>query len=370
MLSVKINKLSILLLILLLFSFPVHSQKKSSKDKPEPDPSLSQKDNDYIERQDHVFLDTISSILTKYPPSAHEGPARSHAKLLLDAVCHDQYAAFRTPVQEFFHSRVDKVIDELEKTKVTAGAVIWKIYNMGFILRTKTVTVAFDLVSGITSDSKDFAFTSSEADRLVKQCDILFISHRHADHAEKNIASRFLDLGLPVVAPSQVWKDDKIGLKLTRLERDPMKVQRLELRNGKKLEVIVCPGHQMKDVDVNVVLVTTQEGITAAHLGDQINEGEFMIDFAWIDKVSTIRKVDIMMPNCWTNDIDRIAKGFNPAVILPGHELELGHSIWDRVPFWGDNEYLGTKFIELRRKYPVVALVWGESYLYKQSIGR
>jgi len=95
-----------------------------------------------------------------------------------------------------------------------------------------------------------------------------------------------------------------------------------------------------------------------------------MSDFAWIDKVSAVRKVDIMMPNCWTNDIDRIAKGFNPAVILPGHELELGHSVWDRVPFWGDNEYLGTKFIELRRKYPVVALVWGESYLYKQSIGR
>jgi len=75
-----------------------------------------------------------------------------------------------------------------------------------------------------------------------------------------------------------------------------------------------------------------------------------------------------MMPNCWTNDIDRIAKGFNPKLILPGHELELGHSVWDRVPFWGDEQYLGTRFSALDKMgYPMIAMVWGESYHYMKQ---
>lgn len=85
---------------------------------------------------------------------------------------------------------------------------------------------------------------------------------------------------------------------------------------------------QMKSIDNNVYLVTTPEGITLAHLGDQINEGDFMIDYDWIDQVAKHHQVD-------------------------------------RLPYWGDDAYLELNYAELKKsKYPVIVTVWGESYQY------
>jgi len=241
---------------------------------------------------------------------------------------------------------------------------IWKVYNMAFIARTKSVTIAFDLVSGITSSSPDFAMSPDQIDRLARQCDVLLISHRHPDHADKAVAAKFIELGLPVVSPEQVWKDEPISSKITHLERTAEKIQKLKLKKY-TLDMVVYPGHQMKSIDNNVYLLKTPEGITLGHIGDQINEGDFMVDWEWIDQVSKNHQVDVLMPNAWTTDIFRIAKGFDPRLIIPGHEIEMGHTVWDRLPFWGDDQYLELNYAKLKKsKYPVVVLVWGESYLY------
>jgi hypothetical protein len=57
----------------------------------------------------------------------------------------------------------------------------------------------------------------------------LLISHRHPDHADKAVAEKFIELGLPVVAPEQVWKDEPISSKITHLERTAAKTQKLKL---------------------------------------------------------------------------------------------------------------------------------------------
>ena len=330
-----------------------------------PDPQLSQKDNDYLNRQAKVFLDTVQSILSDYPPILPEGRERGFAKLLIDAVFHERYAAFRKPAQAFFHAQTNQLIKELEEIKVENGAKIWKVYNMGFIVRTKSVTLAFDIVRGATSGSADFTLSTDEMDRIVKQCDVLFISHKHADHADKEVAEDFIRLGRPVVAPEQVWKDDPVFSLITHLDRTPEKVQKLKLSDNFVLDVIIYPGHQLRSADNNVALVNTPEGITVAHLGDQINEGDFMIDYDWIDKIAQNHHVDILMPNAWTMDISRIVRGFNPELVVPGHELELGHTVWDRLPYWGDDEYLELNYSELKASgYPVLVMVWGESYQY------
>jgi len=334
------------------------------------DPQLSQKDNDYLDRQAAVFLDTVKAVLAKYPPILKEGKDRSYAKLLLDAVFHEKYAAFRKPAQEFFHSQNGRLIKELEETKVQNGARVWKVYNMAFIVRTKTVTMAFDLVSGITSGSKEFSLSNDELDRIVKQCDVLFISHKHADHAEKAVAELFLQAGKPVVSPAQLWPQDSIFSHIQHPDRMVEKVHKIKLSGNRMLDVITYPGHQGKSTDNNIALVTTPDSLTVAHTGDELNEGDFMIDYDWIDQVAKHHKVDILMPNAWTMDILRIAKGFEPKLILPGHELELGHTVWDRLPYWGDDAYLGLTYKQLKAsKYPVVALIWGESiqYLPQQS---
>lgn len=344
----------------------VYDKMKSGGD---PDPQISKKDNLYLDRQAKVFLDTVQSILSEYPPIIDEGKERGYAKLLMDAVYHEHFAAFRKPAQEFFHSQTNKVITELENAQVDEGAKIWKIYNMGFIVKTKSVTIAFDLVTGATSGSEEFTLNDEEVERLVNQCDVLFMSHWHPDHADTTVAKRFFELGRPVIAPDQVWKGKPLHSKVLHMERISHKIQKLQLED-QVLDVVVYPGHQMNSHINNVVLVTTQEGITIAHTGDQINAGDFMIDFEWIDKVAENHSVDIMMPIAWTEDIFRQVKGFNPKLVMPGHELEMGHTLWDRLPYWGDDEWLHLNYTELKAsEFPVVVLVWGESYhYYKTSV--
>jgi L-ascorbate metabolism protein UlaG (beta-lactamase superfamily) len=367
-LKMKKRVIGLLLLILItgcIIGKIVAQNSKANTGGGSPDPQLSQKDNDYLNRQAAVFLDTVRTVLAKYPPVLKEGKERGYAKLLMDAVFHEKFAAFRKPAQDFFHAQNVQLVKQLETTKISNGARIWKVYDMGFIVRTRTVTIAFDLVSGITSGSKDFALPDSLLDRMVKQCDILFISHKHADHAEKAIAERFIREGKPVVSPEQVWKGDSIATRILHPERVAEIVHSIHLSGNRLLKVIAYPGHQMQSTDNNVVLVTTPDGITLAHTGDEINEGDYMPDFEWIDRITKNHKVDILMPNAWTMDISRIARGFDPKLVLPGHELELGHTVWDRLPYWGDDAYLELNYKELKAsKYPVVALIWGESFRY------
>jgi len=360
------NLLTFFLLLFVLANIPEAEAQKYDKKQGggKPDPELSQKDNDYIDRQDRVFLDTVQTIVAKYPPVVHDNFRRTAAKMLLDAVAHDHFAAFRKPFQQFFHARVDRVVQELENTKVEKGVRIWKIYNMGFIARTNTVTLAFDLVSGITSDSPDFAMNPDEVDRIAKQCDALLISHRHEDHADIQMAEKFVDLGLPVLATEETWPNEPIHSKIIHPERIAEKLQHLKLKKY-TLDLFVFPGHQLTSAINNVYLVTTPEGITLAHDGDQINEGNMMTDWDWIDQVHKNHRVDVLMTNAWTTDIFRIARGFDPKLVLSGHEIELGHTVWDRLPYWGDDKYLGLNYAELKKsKYPVVAMIWGESYVY------
>jgi len=330
------------------------------------DPYLNAKSNAYMNRQQAALLKEIFDVVDANPPTYPAARIRQTALYLFDAVMHDKYVAFRKPIQEFFHMRIKKALTEIKNTQIDEGAKIWKLYNMGFVVKTKSVTIAFDLVRAVSADCKEFELSNDIIKEFAKQCDVLFVSHWHDDHQDKIVAQIFLDAGKPVVAPEQVWKNDPIFTKITHLKREAHKVQKLKIKNGKlKLKVVIYPGHQMSKTDVNVPLILTPEGINIAHLGDQINEGDFMIDYDWIDNVANNFHVDIMMPTNWTNELSRIAKGFNPELTVIGHENELGHKIDDRDPFWGDTEHSEPSLVEfLESDYPHLLMVWGESYHY------
>ncbi|MCK5467945.1 MAG: MBL fold metallo-hydrolase, partial [Cyclobacteriaceae bacterium] len=312
------------------------------------------------------FISEIKKTITDLPPQYPLPRERYLGLLLIDAVLHDVHAAHRPPVQDFFHSQILKALEDIETTTVDEGAKIWKLYNMGFIVRTKSITIAFDLVTGESAQANGFTLSDDTMARFVKQCDALFISHRHRDHKDIRVAGQFIEMGKPVVAPPQVWEGQPIHDKITHLNREAHTIQKLPLKNkGISIDVVIYPGHQMSSHENNVSLIISPEGISFAHMGDQINEGDFMIDYAWIDKVSDHHKVDILLPPCWTNEIYRIVKGFNPKLVIPGHENELGHTVDDRVPFWDDSEYLELTYPELKTSdYPLVLMTWGESYHY------
>ena len=268
------------------------------------DPGLDAKSNAYMDRQSGAFLSYIDNTLKSYPP-AYPVPVDRIAPLyLLDAVLHDQYAADRIPVQQFYRNRLEIALSEIENTKIENGAKIWKLYNMGFIVKTKSVTLAFDFVRGTTAGSKDFELTDEIMNRFVAQCDVLFISHWHSDHIDIKVAQAFIDQGKPIVAAEQLWKNKPIYHKITHLKREANTKQKLAIKNKSiLLDVVIYPGHQMEKNRNNVPLVFTPEGISISHMGDQINEGDFMIDYDWIDTVAKNYAVDILLPPGWTNEL-------------------------------------------------------------------
>jgi len=333
------------------------------------DTTLNKTQNIFLNTQAEAFLSQVNNVISKYPPDYPESEARKSALLLLDAVLHDLYASHRPPVQSFLKSRIKKAIDEIENTKITSGACIWKLYNHGFVIKTKSVTLGFDLVSGIDVNVKGFTIPDEDIRRLVSQCDVLFVSHLHDDHAEESVAQFFIDQGKPVVAPKEVWKDKSIYTHITHLERVPHTEQTLLIQNKKQnLKVVVYPGHQGLDIENNVYLVSTPEGLSFSQMGDQSNND----DFEWIDKVGSNHAVDVLMPNCWTNNIVRVAKGFNPRLIITGHENEMGHTIDHREPYWltyqrKNGLYKPDGIMDIGYDTPLIIMTWGESYLYKRE---
>jgi hypothetical protein len=70
---------NIMLVFILLFScISLMAQQYDDKNGGGiPDPQLSQEDNDYLDRQANVFLDSVLSVIAKYPPSANENRERA-----------------------------------------------------------------------------------------------------------------------------------------------------------------------------------------------------------------------------------------------------------------------------------------------------
>jgi len=354
------------LLALMAFSHAQNNQPASSD---LIDPTLNQIQNQFLNNQAEALLNQANDVFSNYPPGWPEPPARRSALLLLDGVLHDVYAPQRPPVQSFFKTRLREAIADIEQAEIINGARVWKLYNHGFLVRTKSVTIGFDLVQGKSVRVEEFSIGNDDMDRLIDQCDVLFISHLHGDHAEEWIAQSFIDQGKKVVAPPGLWKNRSIYAHITHLERIPHTKQTLPVQGGQQeLKVVVYPGHQGIDIENNVHLVFTPEGLSFSHMGDQSNDD----DFEWIDEVSNNHVVDVLMPNCWTTDIVRVAKGFNPVLIITGHENEMGHSIDHREPYWlsyqrqkGSERFGGKRNIGYGN--PFILMTWGESYHYKRE---
>lgn len=309
---------------------------------------------EYLEWEAGNTLYLVEEILSRFPPTVEENIVRYSAFQMLDLVFHDPEAPKRPAVQDFHHSRTEKALQQMKDSTVDEGAMIWKLYDMGIVARTPTVTVCFDISRAYSTDVEEFAVPNEMMLLVIDQCDVLFISHRHGDHADRWVAQTFIEQEKPVVAPPEVWEEESIHDQITHLERLAHEVQTLPVRSGsEELEVVVYPGHQGESIQNNVSLVITPEDISFVHTGDQSNND----DFEWIDRVHENHNVDVYIPNTWTTDPKRAADGYKPSLIIPSHENELGHVISHREAYI-------LNYQRWNVPYPVMMMTWGETYHY------
>ena len=307
------------------------------------------KSDAYLHKQAFQMFDLIDEALTENPPTIGAPMVRKLALYNLDAMLHETKYDNTEPFKQFVDSRMQKLLAELGKP-VKKGLKIYKVYNDGFIARSQSSTIAFDIVRGAIQGKE--IISEAYIKQIVDQCDILFITHNHGDHADRLVANLFIQAGKPVIAPSNIWENDTY---IQHLRSDKMINQEIELNDGKKLQVKILPGHQSELIN-NIYVVTTPEKKTVVQTGDQYHKE----DINWLVNIyQEIPRPDALLVNCWTNRMNDLIEGFSPKVVITGHENEMGHTIDHREAFWLTFQ----KMKEIKRDYVVMG--WGEWFLCK-----
>lgn len=340
---------NIYLLLLALSLFLLHSEATIAQEQIITRNQLYGEPEAYLQKQAVYMFNMIDEGLTANPPVIGAPVNRKLPLYLLDAMVHETKYDTNEGLFKFIESRTSKLIAELSKP-AKKGLKIYKVYNEGFVAQTGSVNIAFDIVRG---DGKTRKLIP---DALIKQiadkCDILFLSHNHSDHVDAFVIEQFTKAGKPVIATVDIDPDNE---RITHFRSKNRIDKSIKLKNGKKVNVKIFPGHQ-GDLINNLYVVTTEEKKTIAHIGDQANENDMEI-IADIHK--QVPPIDALIVNCWTGQIAKTVEGFTPKIVFTGHENEFDHTIDHREAFW-------LAFEDMKRiKRDYVIMGWGEWFEFK-----
>lgn len=317
--------------------------------------NFAKKPDAMLQEQARVIYKQARQVLAAHPPSAMPDAGRQLALFSLDSLLHDTRLDKGAAFSEFMADLAKRVAATLA-TKPGAPLRIIRFYNHGFILQTPSVTLAIDIVRGgrnVITGSEEEPFIDLELMRpIVERCDALFISHPHNDHADLRLARLFLEAGKPVVAPPGLWENMSPLIIRPRAAGATAPVDfTVALPALKKpLSARAYPGHQ-GEVPNNLYAITTPEGKTILHSGDQDGKGD---DLSWLLKIREQLRVDVFMPQCWMARLPLVVEGVAPALVLPGHENEMGHTIDHRESYWQTMRRVQ------KLSAPVIVTAWGE----------
>ena len=253
--------------------------------------------------------------------------------------------AYNETVYKYCAAARDRVFAEAESEKVPEGQLrLWRIYNMGFIIKGPRHTVAIDVTNlplfrdkpdRRCAPNKDFIiWKPKDWRRLVELTDMFVLTHPHGDHyCGKGIAA-YLSAGKPVVLPcgldelnmpAGVSGTGENCIVLAHDNPEPIDIGGVKVWN--------FMGHQGKKVPCNVYLMEI-DGVTVAHNGDNsaIEKEELLAKCPPADVIiaSTWNRVRAMVGAC------AAAPGFDrsKAVLIPSHENEITHGVSNRESYW------------------------------------
>lgn len=329
--------------------------------------------------------------------------SREHGLRIIDYPLHlDNYdlknsspedrQAFKEVVREYCAGARERVFAEVAAAKIPDGSLrLWRIYNMGYIIKGPTHTVAiditarpkfYDVVEGrFMPDTNVVVWCEADWKRLANLADMIFVTHPHGDHYDRAGIAAFVEAKKPVVVPCDLVaytanrsaKEGPDGkyvaekkilttapccVKLTEDHLEPVDVGGVKVRN--------FLGNQGKDVPCNVYLIDI-DGVLVAHNGDNsVMDKERML--------SKCPPADVIIASTWNNVQGMVnccagAPGFDrtKSVLLPSHENELGHGVDHRESYhemYTRKDRLGNREFPWPRVHP---LGYGESFLFTKT---
>ena len=314
-------------------------------------------------------LSWCDSVLRANPANGGDPRLRRQAHHMLDEPLHLNSATLLASVRDYLRSRIDAAIAEMQSEEVVEGATVWKLYNHGFVVRTATHTWGHDIVHG----SGEMRMSDAQMDSILGQLDALFCSHWHGDHTDTRVVERATVAGVLVVLPPLPDSTTRWGAYIHSGNRAALEAgqaivpdrdasTRIDTRSG-ALDVHIYPGHQ-RTLENNVYVVTS-DSMSIMHFGDQSSDDDLS---GWVARVGDERRIDLMLPNVWTEWIKRVADGVRPRAAIPGHENELGHRFELRHAYDKAvaeySEHMGPRGIEWH------VLAWGERVHIEPADGR
>jgi hypothetical protein len=145
----------------------------------------------YLDNQAEVLFGLVDGVLQRNPAAADPSPERQLALASLDALVHDTRNDGSPALHAFLDTRVGRVVGDLSRPSSRKGVEVYKLYNDGFVVRTREAVVGFDLCG---TRGKEKYIPDALMRELVSSCDLLLISHRDPDHADRNVVAMASEL--------------------------------------------------------------------------------------------------------------------------------------------------------------------------------
>ncbi len=96
--------------------------------------------------------------------------------------CYQHY-----PILEFYDRALEKILREVPETKVDHGAVVWHLYNMGYVVKTPGCCFGIDICH-------------RRAEELAPLLDFILVTHNHNDHYNLALLKAMAKAKKPVIS--------------------------------------------------------------------------------------------------------------------------------------------------------------------------
>lgn len=290
-----------------------------------------------------------------------------HRELLfeVDEVLGNECIGKNPFVKRLYEQRVRRVVDCLKNKKVENGINCYQLYNAGYIVQTPTLNIAFDVVSGQHVWDVYWDVDENLLDELAKCIDILFVSHRLADHLDLDIVNRLIQQDKLVVVPAgmeNLCLNGVIGFEkgekrnLYSLGRNEMSVYIESFKGIYRHETV-------SDLDLCIFKLSLHEKLNILYMPEHdFNRVEYYGKGGFLPHESG--KIHLMLSPLPLWDEEGVFTKFksyvdkiNPDVFLPTHLSELGRNNFERRS--GGYRRAFELLEKMGRDYEV--LFWGDS---------
>lgn len=196
------------------------------------------------------------------------------------------------PVLYYLRKSMDSVLREVKTIRVTRGVVLWKCYNMGYIVKTKDACFGIDI-------------NQPGSTQLADVLDFLIVSHGHDDHYNLPLLEAMTRLGKPVYTP--FYKKGTL-IDTTRTFRTGEVQARFTMNMQAETPVIVS------QIDCG----PSANHFTIYHIGDA----------RLLERLTPDRPVNLLVLHIQNAlDVFAAVKKIQPRLTVYDHVMELGHAV-------------------------------------------